>query len=58
MTDKEWANQIDKESNQSLFETLVYCGRDAYYDFIWRTALRELAKRIGDVDFEKLGIGK
>ncbi len=56
MTDQEWAEQIENESNQKLFETLVYCGTDMYYQFIWKTVLKELARRMGDVDFSKLGI--
>jgi len=57
MTDEEWAKQIDKESNQALFKTLVYCGTDGYYQDIWKTALKEIARRIGDVDWEELNIG-
>ena len=56
MTDEEWRKKIKNESNEQLLKDLVYFGVDMYYADLWKTALRELSRRL-DVDFTKLGLG-
>ena len=53
MTDEEWRNNLQNESNEELLTDLVYFGVDMYYADLWETALRELSRRLG-VDFTKI----
>ena len=57
MTDEEWRKNIKNESNEELLKDFVYFGVDMYYADLWKTALRELSRRL-DVDYTKLGLGK
>ena len=57
MTDEEWRKNIKNESNEQLLKDLVDFGVDMYYVDLWKTALRELSRRL-NVDYTKLGLGK
>ena len=57
MTDEEWRKNIKNESNEQLLKDLIDFGVDMYYADLWKTALRELSRRL-DVDYTKLGLGK
>lgn len=53
MTDAEWKANIKNESNKKLIQDLEFFGCDSYYYGLWRTAIKEVARRL-DVDFAAL----
>ena len=50
MTDREWIENLPKESNEKLIEDLEYFGCDSYYKDLWWCALNELERRFSQYD--------
>ena len=46
MTDKEWIEQIEAVSNEELYNSLLYCGHDDYYNNIYRAVVKEIKRRL------------
>ncbi len=49
MSDKEWIEQIGMISNRALWNTLIYCGHDNYYDDIYKATVKEIKRRLDNV---------
>ena len=56
MRDAEYVATIGSLSNQELIEALANFNPDGYVEDLWVVTLKEVAKRLPNVDFSKLNL--